>query len=160
MVAQAASDQRFVLDWPEADGEVDPLACEVDAAIGEGQLQLDVGVAGGERRHQRHNLAQAEAVAEADSQRAARAQAAGADQLLRRVELLQDLARALVEQEQPPSAVGATLRVVRCKRRAPSRSSRRAISLLTAEGERRMLCAAAVRLPCSTTCTNTAISPA
>ncbi len=98
VVAEPAGDQRFVVDRPQPDGQIEALPGDVDAAIGEGELQLDLGVARGELGHQGHDLAHAEAVAEADPQGAARPQPAGARQLLGGIDLVQDLARPLVEQ--------------------------------------------------------------
>ena len=62
MVGQPASDQGFVVHRTQAKGEVHALAGQIDPAIGESELQLDIGVARRELGHQRHDLAHAEAV--------------------------------------------------------------------------------------------------
>jgi hypothetical protein len=97
VVGQAAGDQGLVADLAQADGEVQPLADQVDAAVGKRQLQLNVGIAAGEHRHHRDDDAHAETVAQGDPQGAARAKTASADQLLGGVQLVQDLAGALLE---------------------------------------------------------------
>ena len=58
-----------------------------------------------------------------------------------------------------PSSVSRNARVVRARRRVPIRPSSRAISLLTAEGVRSRVRAAAENPPSRTTLTNTSISP-
>ena len=98
MVGQPASDQGFVVHRTQAKGEVHALAGQIDPAIGESELQLDIGVARRELGHQWHDLAHAEAVAQADAQGAAGAQPARADELLGGIQLVEQLACTLVEQ--------------------------------------------------------------
>ncbi len=159
MVGQAASDQGFVVHRTQAKGEVDALADQIDPAIGEGELQLDIGVARRELGHQRHDLAHAEAVAQADAQGAARAQPARADELLGGIQLVEQLACTLVEQP----AFGRWRHTARGPLQQPGAEPifQAGEELADRRGRQaRGSGAAPVRLPCSTTWTNTAISPA
>jgi len=90
-----AGDQAPVGQVAEADGQVDAVAHEIGAAVGQLQLYLDAGMAAVEQRDGRRDVAAPEAQRRVHLQQAARLGLPAGDQAVQFVEIAEDAARVL-----------------------------------------------------------------
>src|SRR5262249_60558867 len=104
--AQAARHERRVVELRDADGHVEPLREEIDEAVVEDQLDLDVGVPSQERAHHRPDVTLAEAHRRADAETAARRRLALGNLSLRVLEGGEDALAAVVDALARPGRAG------------------------------------------------------
>ena len=92
---ELAGDERAVLQFADADREVEAFADDVDEAVGQVEIELDLGILGQEVRQVGRDVQPAERRRRRHLEQAARLGVAAADEILRLLDQAQDVDDAL-----------------------------------------------------------------